>query len=179
MPKPEKIEIVSEIKERLKSAEVVILTNYQGLTVAEINDLRKRFREAKVDYRVYKNTLTKIAVNELGYTGLDKHLEGPTAIASSPTNISVPSKVIRDFIKQYKKLEIKAGIFGGKTIDIKAVESLADLPAKEVLLAQFLGALQTPTGGFLSVLQAPIRNLIYLMSNYSQQKTINHQSLTN
>lgn len=170
MPKAEKIEVVNEIREKFKAAEVVILTNYQGLTVAEINDLRKRFREANVDYRVYKNTLTKIAVSELGYIGLDKYLEGPTAIASSPTQISKPSKVIKDFINQYKKLEIKAGVFGGRVIDAKSAENLADLPSKEVLFGQLLGTLQVPVRGFLSVLQAPIRNLVYLINNYSQNK---------
>lgn len=168
----EKKELVAELKVKLADTKGAVLTNYRGLTVAQDTQLRRKLREAGVEYRVIKNTMTRIAAKEAGIEGLDVYLEGPTAIALSVTDPVAPAKVIADFIKETKTqaLEVKAGLVEGQVIDAASVKALADLPPREVLIAKALGSMQAPITGFVNVLQGTIRNFVYALEAVRKQK---------
>ena len=164
--------IVAELKEKLTGAKGAVLVNYRGLTVAQDTKLRRQLREAGVDYRVVKNTMTRIAAQEAGLEGLDVYLEGPTAMAISATDPVAPAKIITDFVKEHKLqvLEVKAGLVEGNVIDENGVKALASLPSREVLIAKMLGSMQSPITGLVNVLQGSIRNLVYALDAVRQQK---------
>lgn len=168
----QKQEVVAELKAKLADTKGAVLTNYRGLTVAQDTQLRRKLREAGVEYRVIKNTMTRIAAKEAGIEGLDVYLEGPTAIAISVTDPVAPAKIISDFIKETKTqaLEVKAGLVEGKVIDAASVKALADLPPREVLIAKALGSMQAPITGFVNVLQGTIRNVVYALDAVRKQK---------
>lgn len=168
----EKEQIVTELSEKLLRTKGAVLTTYRGLSVAQDTKLRRKLREAGVEYRVVKNTLTRIAASKANIAGLDKHLEGTTAIAISYTDPVAPAKVLSDFVKELKgqSLEIKAGIVEGKVIDANGVKALANLPPREVLLAQVLAGMQSPIVGLVNVLQGTTRNLVYALDAIRKQK---------
>ena len=167
-----KIAAVAELKEKLSASKGVVLTDYRGLTVAQDTKLRSKLREAGVEYRVVKNTMTRIAANEIGIDGLDSYLEGPTAIAISETDPVAPAKIIAEFVKEHKLkvLGVKAGLVEGKVIDAAGVKALAELPPREVLIAQVLAGMQSPIVGLVNVLQGSIRNVVYALDAVRQQK---------
>lgn len=165
-----KKQVVEEIKERLEKTQVAVLADYRGLNVAEVTELRAKLREAGVDFKVLKNTLTRLAANEVGLEGLDPYLEGPTAIAFGIDDPVVPAKVLSDYAKTHKALEIKAGILEKKVIDANGVKALADLPSREVLLAKVMGAMQSPLYGFAGSLQGLLRNLVYVLDAVKEKK---------
>jgi large subunit ribosomal protein L10 len=168
----EKKEIVKELKDKLLATKGAVLTNYRGLTVAMDTKMRRKLREAGVEYRVVKNTMTRIAAHDAGIDGLDKYLEGPTAIALSVTDPVAPAKVLADFIRENKLqvLEIKAGLVEGKVVDVDGVKALASLPPREVLIAQLLGTMQAPIAGFVRVLGGVPSNLVYALEAIRKQK---------
>lgn len=168
----QKIQTVADIKEKLSSTKGAVITNYRGLTVAQDTVLRRKLREAGVEYRVFKNTMTRIAAKEAGIEGLDSYLEGPTAIAMSYTDPVAPAKVISDFVKENKlqALEVKAGLVEGKVIDADGVKALSSLPPREVLIAKALGSMQAPIAGFVNVLSGTMRNLVYALEAVRKQK---------
>ena len=168
--KEEKQVAVDVIRENLQNAQVSVLTDYRGLTVAELTELRKKFREADVEFRVVKNTLTWRAAQEIGLQELEGYLEGPTAIAFGMSDPVAPAKLISDFAKVHKNLEIKAGVLEGNVISFEKVKALAELPSKEQLLAQVASVMQAPISGLVNVLQAPIRNLVYAVDALRAQK---------
>ena len=168
----EKIQTVAGIKEKLSTTKGAVLTNYRGLTVAQDTKLRRKLREAGVEYRVFKNTMTRIAAKEAGIEGLDPYLEGPTAIAISYTDPVAPAKIISEFVKENKlqALEVKAGILEGQVIDANGVKALSNLPPREVLISQVLAGFQAPIAGFVNVLSGTMRNLVYALEAVRQQK---------
>ena len=168
----EKQAVVAKIKEDLTNAKGVVFADYRGITVAQDTALRRKMRQAGVEYRVVKNTLTRIAAKEAGIEGLDQHLEGLTVMAFSVSDAIVPAKLVSEFIKESKSktYQIKAGILDGKTIDAEGVKALADLPPREVLLAKMLGSMQSPITGLVNVLQGNIRNLVYALEAVRKQK---------
>ena len=163
---------VAELTEKLSQAKGAVLINYRGLTVAQDTKLRRKFRENGVEYRVIKNTLTRIAAKQIGIEGMEPYLEGPTAMAYSAVDPVAPAKIISEFIKESKlqTIEIKAGLVEGKVIDANGVKALANLPPREVLIAQVLAGFQTPIVGFVNVLQGTIRNAVYVLDAIRQQK---------
>lgn len=167
-----KIAFVAELKEKLSASKGVVLTTYSGLTVAQDTKLRAKLRECGVEYRVVKNTMLRLAAKDAGVEGLEPYLNGTTAIAVSETDPVAPAKVIADFIKENKlqALEIKAGILEGKIIDVEGVKALANLPSREVLIAQVLAGMQSPIAGFVNVLQGTIRNVVYVLDAIRTQK---------
>lgn len=167
----EKSQVVAEIKEKLEKASTVVLADYRGLTVAQVTELRVQMRAAGVDYRVLKNTLIRRAANEVGISGLDSFLEGPTAVAFGADPVA-PAKVLADFAKniKVKTFAIKAGIVEGKVVGPEGVKALADLPSREVLLAQVLRGMQAPLSGMANVLQGPIRKLGYALEEVRKLK---------
>lgn len=173
--RPEKQAAVASIKDQLTSAKGAVLTGYKGLTVAQDMKLRTKLRQAGVTYQVVKNTMVRIAANEIGLEGLDDVLHGTTALAYSADDAVAPAKVIAEFIKENKLektevLTIKAGLVDGQVINKAGVEALASLPSREVLLAKLLGSMQAPISGIVNVLQGTIRNAVYVLDAVRTQK---------
>lgn len=168
----EKQTIVQELKEKLLNTKGAVLVNNRGMNVALDTKLRRKMREAGIEYRVVKNTLTRIAAKDAGIQGMETYLEGPTVIAMSATDPVAPAKLLSDFIKENKLqvLEIKAGLVEGKVIDSNGVKALASLPPREVLIAKMLGSMQAPISGLVNVLHGNIRNLVYALEAVRKQK---------
>jgi large subunit ribosomal protein L10 len=145
---------VAEIKEKLEKSKSVVLSKYQGLSVEEDTALRKNLREAGVEYKVYKNTLTILAAKELGLDGIVGYLEGPVAIAFSYEDVTLGARILNDFAKDHKALELKAGIVEGEIYDESKIKQLATIPSKEVLIAKLLGSIKSPISSFARVLSA-------------------------
>jgi large subunit ribosomal protein L10 len=148
--------IVEEIADKFSRSTSAILYDYRGLTVEEVTELRKQFREAGVDYKVYKNTLVKRALEQAGIKGLTDLMEGPNAIAFSYDDPITPAKIGSEFAKTHKELELKAGIVEGEFFNETKVKELADIPTREALIAKLLGSLKAPVSNFAYLLQAII-----------------------
>lgn len=127
-------------------------------------------REAGIDYKVFKNTLTSRAAKAENIEGLDQYLSGPTAMAFSYNDYAAPAKILTEFAKDHKKLELKAGILDGKVIDLDSVKDLANLPSREELLGKVAGMLQAPVRGLVTVLSGPLRNFAYAVEAVRKQK---------
>lgn len=154
-----KKEIVAEIAEKLRESQTTVLVDYRGLNVAQITELRKQLREAGVEFKVYKNTLLRRAVEQVEMTELNDQLVGPTAIAFSKDDAIAPAKIIYNFAKENEALEIKAGVLEGSVVNADEIKALATLPSREGLLSMLL-----------SVLQAPIRNFALAVKAVADQK---------
>lgn len=150
--------VVADLVELLKSAQAGVLVDYRGITVEQDTQLRNKLREAGVEYKVVKNTLTRFAANEVGYQELDSSLHGPTALAISSTDPVAPAKVLSDFAKDVEAIEIKAGFLDGKVISIDEVKTLANTPSREVLIAKIMGSLNSPISKLVRTLQALVDN---------------------
>lgn len=163
---------VSQITDRLNTSKSMVMVDFKGITVEEITALRVKFREAGVDYVVFKNSLMKRALNNQGITELDELLVGPSAFAFGMKDEVAPAKIISDFIEQTKsdKMTIKAGIVEGKVVDTNAVIALSKLPPREVLIAKMMGSLNAPVTNFVGVLNAILRSLVYAVDAIRKQK---------
>jgi len=165
-----KAEVVKEIVEKFQNAQSVILVDYRGLNVEELNEFRSIARKESVDYKVYKNTMMRFAAKETGNEGLMEHLTGPTAVAFSNEDPVAAAKIVMEFSKKHKAMEVKGGLVGGKIISAEEIKDLADLPPKEVLVAKVLGGLNAPIAGFVGVLQANISGLARVLNQVQEQK---------
>ena len=160
-PRPEKAAVVTEVKERLSNADAAILTEYRGLTVQELATLRRSLREAGGEYKIYKNTLVRFAVQEQGLDELQPLLEGPVAIAFVDGDAVAVAKALRDFGRTNPNLVIKGGLLGTSILSAADTTALANLPTREVLLARLAGGLAAPLQQFAGLLQALPRNFAY------------------
>ena len=154
----QKKQVVAELVETLKSAQAGVLVDYRGLTVEQDTDLRRKLREAGIEYKVVKNTLTRFAAKEVGLDGLDEQLNGPTALAVSADDPVAPAKVIADFAKTAECLQIKAGFLDGAVITLDEVNTLANTPSRETLIAKIMGSLNAPISNLVRTLQALVDN---------------------
>lgn len=168
--RPEKVAMIAILKNTLANAKGVVLTDFRGIKVAQDTKLRRKMREAGVEYSVIKNSMASIAAKEVGIEGLDNYLKGPLAMVSSNKDPVAPAKLISEFIKDNRIMEIKGGLVEGKVIDAEAVKALSSLPPREVLLARLLGSMQSPITGLVTVLQGNIRNLVYALDAIREQK---------
>jgi large subunit ribosomal protein L10 len=171
-PRPEKVAVVAEVKAHLESADAALLTEYRGINVGELATLRRALREAGGEYRIYKNTLVRIASRELGLE-LDDMLTGPTAIAFVPTGgggdpVAV-AKALREFARGNPNLVVKGGVLGDKQLSDADVRALADVAPREELLARLAGAMAAPMQQFAGLLQAVPRNFAYGLSALIEQ----------
>lgn len=155
----DKKQVVEEIKEKFDRAVSAVFIDYRGLTVAEVTELRNKYREAGVEYKVLKNTLINRAIDGKGVDELKEHLEGPTAVAFSYDDEIAPAKITYDFIKQVNKMEIKCGIFNSVFTAKDDVVVLASLPSRDELLAKAVGSIKSP-----------IMNLVYTINAIKEQK---------
>ncbi len=160
-PRAEKVAVVDEVRARLDDAEAAVVTEYRGLSVADLAVLRKSLTAAGGDYKVFKNTLVRRAVDGGAYAPLGELLVGPTAIAFVHGDVSAVAKALRDFARTNAHLVVKGGLLDGALLSPAQLGSLADLPARDVLLARLAGALQAPLAQLASLLQALPRDLAY------------------
>ena len=144
--------VVSEISEKLKNCQSMVVVHFNGITVEEVTELRNQFRAAGVEYCVLKNTLVRRALDDMGITGLDHTLSGPSAYAFGMNDPVSPAKVVYDFING--RLSVKAGLMDGQVLDAKQVKALSELPSKEVLLSRLVGSLQAPVAKLVYFLEA-------------------------
>ncbi len=159
-PRPEKIAVVDEVKQRFSSASAAVLTEYRGLDVAAISQLRRALREAGGEYKIYKNTLVRFAARDLGLE-IDELLTGPTAIAFVDGDAAAVAKALRDNARTNPMLVVKGGLLGTKALSADDVRALAELPSRDVLLSQLAGAMAAPLQQFAGLLQALPRNFAY------------------
>lgn len=150
----EKEAVVNEIKDKLERAQSAIVVDYRGITVAEADLLRKRMREANVEYKIYKNTMVRRAVQGTVYEALADALKGPSAFAFGYEDATAPAKILDKSIKEFKKMEIKAGVIDGQYYDAAGVGVIAQLPSRDELIAKLLGSFQAPVSSFARVVQA-------------------------
>ena len=152
--KQQKQVIIDEIKAKLENAQSAVVIDYMGINVAQADAMRKKLREANVDYTVYKNTLLKRAIEGTDYAPLADVLDGPSAIAISTDDATAPARTLNGIIKDYKKMEFKAGVIEGTFYDKEGIEKIAEIPSRDELIAKFMGSIQSPVGKFVRTLQA-------------------------
>ena len=143
--------IIDEIKDKFERAESAVVIDYMGITVAEADEMRKKLREAEVDYTVYKNTLVKRAIEGTKYEALGEILEGPSGFAFSYDDATAPARVLNDARKAYKKMEFKGGILEGEYYDKENIEKIAAIPSRDTLISKFMGSIQSPIANFARV----------------------------
>ncbi|HXJ82242.1 MAG TPA: 50S ribosomal protein L10 [Candidatus Methylomirabilis sp.] len=172
MPTQAKIENVQALKERLGAAKTAVLTEYRGLTVRQISDLRKQLKTASAEYKVIKNRLARLAVRDSALDPLASHLTGPTGMVLSSTQDPVGvAKTLQAFVRTNPALTIKVGLVEGKVLAAQELRALADLPSKDALRAQLVGALQGSMGQLVSLLTAPHRELARVLEARSEGKS--------
>lgn len=145
---------VKEIKEKLEKAQGLVFSTYQGLTVEEDTELRKKLRAEGIEYKVYKNSLTQLAAKEAGITNIDSFLTGAVSIAFGYNDATAPARVLNAFAKDHKKLELKGAYVDGKAYDANKVIELASIPSREVLIAKLLGSFMAPISSFVYLIDA-------------------------
>lgn len=170
MPTNAKTDKVAEIKTRLTGSVGVIMADYRGLTVREMQELRAKVRGAGGDLRVYKNTLAEIAVRELALPSMDEFLTGPTAFVFAQDDPVAPTKAMMDFAKDHKALEVKGGFVQNAIVDAAAVKAIALLPSREELIAKLLGTMLNPMASTARILNAPVSAFVRAVNAVAQQK---------
>ena len=170
MARPEKVAMVEEIQERFSKMQGAVLTDYRGLNAGEMTALRKELREAGVEYKVFKNTLSILAAQETKMEDLVPLLNGPTAFAFGYDDPVAPAKIVSEFAKKNKALEIKGGVVEGQIVGPEGVANLANLPSRDVLLSMVVRGMQAPIAGMVNVLQGNIRNVVYALNAVKEQK---------
>jgi large subunit ribosomal protein L10 len=158
--KSEKVESVTELHEKFARAVSAVLADFRGLTVQELTDLRQQLREASLEFAVVKNTLARLAVQETPFERLSPYLKGPTSITFSYHDTVAPAKVLSVYVKKQPKLAVRAGLFEGEIVPPGKIAEIADLPPRDVMLAQALAAMQGPLAGLVGTLQAVLRTFI-------------------
>lgn len=161
MPRPEKVAVVEEIRTKLAEADAAVLTEYRGLTVPALAALRASLRGSGTEYKVFKNTLARRAVAEAGLEDVASMFEGPVAIAFVRGDAAGAAKALRDFGRTNPALVVKGGLLGLRIITAVEIEALADLPSRDVLLAQVAGVFQAPLTKAAGLFQAFTRNFAY------------------
>ena len=177
-PRPDKVAVVNEVRDRLEASDGAVLTEYRGLTVAELAALRSELAQAGGDYKVYKNTLVRLAVADGPQAELRDLLTGPTAIAFVQGDVSAVAKALRDFARANPNLVVKGGVVGSGLLSASDINVLADLPSRDTLLAQFAGALAAPLQQLAGLVQALPRNLAYGISALIDQRQAGGETLT-
>ena len=166
----QKVEQVDLLTEKLKRTKVAVLTDYRGLTVSQLQELRSRLRGGNVEYRVIKNTLARRAAEAAGVPALESELKGPIAIAFGYDDLGLPARLINEFVRATRlKLEVVGGLVEGRVFDKDQIKQLADLPSREVLLAQLLGTLQSPVAQLVGIMQTPVQQLIGVLNAYKEK----------
>ena len=165
-----KQQITEDLHDRFARSAIIVLTDYKGLDVISINELRRKLREANIEYQVVKNTLLVRAAEDTEISLIKDHFKGPSAVAISYDDPVAPAKVLTQFAKENDKLEIKVGVLNGKVLDVQAIEALATLPSREVMLAQLLSTLNAVPTSFVRVMAEIPRSLLNVLTAIKDQK---------
>lgn len=163
MATPKKEMIVGELTTALSEANLTIITDYRGLSVGDLQQLRANLRPHNAEFRVSKNTLTRIAARANDFEGMDELLVGPTALMFAYDDVAEPAKVIRDFVRSSRILQIRSAVLDGVIVDAGRVSDIADLPSRDELLAKIVGSIAAPISGLVNVLSGPQRSLLYTL----------------
>jgi len=169
VPTQAKAESIAALKERLGTANTAVLTEYRGLTVRQLSDLRKQLKAAAAEYKVVKNRLARLAVKDSALDPLAAQLKGPTGLVIARQDPVGVAKALQAFSRTNPALAIKAGMVEGKLLEPAEFRALADLPSKDALRAQLVGALQGPMSQLVSLLEGPQRELVRVLEARSQQ----------
>jgi large subunit ribosomal protein L10 len=170
MPTAQKETLVTEIKDRFANAATIVLIDYRGLTVKEMAQLRGALRETGSEVKVYKNTLTQIALRELALPNMDQFLEGPTAFVFAQEDPVAPAKALVAFAKEHKALELKGGFVQNQLVDADGVKAIAALPSREELIAKLMGTMLNPIRGFMGMANAPASAFARTLQAVADQK---------
>ena len=166
-----KQEVVKNLADKMQNSVVGVLVDYRGITVELDTILRRKFREAGVEYSVIRNRMAKFAIKDIGYEELDSSLSGPTSLATSSEDLIAPAKILVEFAKENDDIiEIKAGFLEGKVVDVETIKKLASLPSKEELIAKMLGSLNSPIAGLANVCNGNITGLVRALEAVRAQK---------
>jgi large subunit ribosomal protein L10 len=169
-PRPEKVAVVDEVRQQFEQSNAAILTEYRGLKVKDLAGLRRSLRTNGGEYKIYKNTLVRLAAKESGLDALEEMLVGPTGITFIEGDAATVAKVLRDYSRTNPLLLIKGGVLGEKIIGPQETAALAELPSREVLLAQLAGAIAAPMQQFAALLKALPQNLAYGLAALREKK---------
>ncbi len=167
--KEKKQEIIAGYVDKLSNSQAIILTDYRGLTVADLTDLRQKLREDNGVFQIVKNTLFRLALDRTGIPIPDEHMEGTIAAGYCMGEVPPVAKTLTGFAKQTDFLQIRGAILGESVLGPAGVQNLADLPPREVLLAQLVGAVQGPMSNMVSTINAPMRELVQVLQARSEQ----------
>lgn len=170
MDRTEKEQVVAELREKLQQATAAILTDYRGMTVAEMTELRDALAAEKVECRVVKNTLVRLASQDTNYAAMQEQLKGTCALVIGYSDPAIPAKILKKFTKTNDKLQVKAGVLGSRLLSSEQVAALADLPPREELLAKLLGTLTAVPTGLVSVLSGVPRAFVGALAAIQRQK---------
>lgn len=168
--RPEKKEIVKEIRDKLKKANAVVLTDFRGLDVHSLAELRTKLHEEEIEYKVFKNTLMRIAAKKQGLDDLLEYIEGPTALALSNKDAVSVCKILVNFAKEHDELEIKGGLTEDGVVSVSEIKTLASIPSRDELIARFVGQVGAPVSNFVSVLARPAQGLILTLNAIASEK---------
>lgn len=166
----EKKKIVQDLREKFLKTKVLIVSDYKGLQVESLNSLRRKLRDAGIEFQVVKNTLLRRASQETDVALIQDAFKGPSAIALSYDDPVVPAKVLTQFAKENQKLELRIGVMGGKVIDLNGIKTLANLPSREVLLSQLLAVMNAVPTSFVRVLSAVPSGLLNVLQALKAKK---------
>ena len=170
MPSVKNLETVKSLTEKLDKANAIYFTDYLGLDVVSITKLRKEFVSNDIEFTIAKNTLIKLAAKDAGMQGLDKFLNGPTAMALSYNDPTNPAKVIKNFLKDFDKPAVKGMILDGQVFEGEEFEKIASLPSKEQLLSKLVGMLNSPMSKLSSTLGSPVSGLLGALEQLNSKK---------
>ena len=166
----QKKKVAEDLRERFSRSKIVIVTDYKGLNVTAINSLRRKLREADIEYRVVKNTLLIRAAEATDVEKISEHFTGPSAVAISYDDPVAPAKVLTKFSEEHQQLEIKTGVLDGKVIGVEAIKTISTLPGREELLGQFLSAANGVVTGFVRILNAIPVQVLNVLQAIKEQK---------
>ena len=170
MPTPQKAVQIGELADQLSRAQLTIVTDYRGLSVTDLQSLRSTLRPLNAEFRVAKNTLTRIAAEQVGIDVMQPVLEEPTALVFAYEDIVSVSKAVNDFVRTSRVLKVRGGVLQNQLLDADAVESLASMPSKQELQGKLLGLMVSPMSRTVGVLSGPSRSLAYLLNARAEQQ---------
>lgn len=170
MPKPEKVASVADVAERISRSKSIIVTDYRGLTVAQMTDLRNRLRQEGVEYKIVKNRLAKIALRESGKDTMDDYLKGTTALAFGIKDPVGPAKVLTAYAKDNDKLKVIGGMMDDRLLDVASIDELSKLPSREVLLSRLLGSITSPVQKLAYGLHQTVAKVAYAFDAVARKK---------
>lgn len=168
MPTPQKATEIAELTDRFSRAQLAVITDYRGLSVASLQDFRAKIKPMDAEFRVAKNTLTRIASEQAGIHGLAPTLEGPTAILFAYGDIAGAAKALGDYARSSRILQVRAGVLDGQVLGPNDIEAIASLPPREELLGKLVGLLASPMARTVGVLSGPSRSLVYLLNSRTE-----------